>query len=228
METLFYLLKDNFPVLFTHKYFFVFAAAATEGFNLQILSGFLVGVVALSLWPTFLANVLGQFANGFLFYGIGYYAGSKPLDYWSKRHPKFEKIIAVINKHFVAHSGKTLLLTRLTISFTVAALITAGSLKYDIKKFMLYNFIGGTGWSIITMGFGYFFGEGFMYIFKYFTSATLIFMILIGVALVIFFVFKIVNKFIEKVLRFNEKIRELGDKVMHNIDRFISNEEIEN
>jgi len=224
MESIFYFLRDHFPVLFSYKYFFVFAGSAIEGFNVQILSGFLIGVGGLKLLPTFLATVAGQFVNGFMWYGIGYFAGAKPLDFWVRRHKRGRQILEKVNEYFAKHSGKALISTRITVSFTVATLITAGSLKYDLKKFSLYNFIGGTCWAIITLGFGYFFGEGFKYIFKYVANATMLLLGLVLIGFALYLIFKLMNRIFEKVLVFNEKVKVLGDKMMIGIDKLLSDE----
>ena len=225
METIFYFLQNHFPVLFSYKYFFVFAGSAIEGFNVQILAGFLIGVGALKVLPTFLITVAGQFLNGFLWYGIGYFAGAKPLDYWTKRHKKSRKALEQVNEYFIKHSGKALVLTRLTVSFTVVTLITAGSLKYNLKKFSLYNLIGGIGWSIITLGFGYFFGGSFKYIFKYIANATMLVLGLFIVGFIIYFIFKFVNKSIVRALEINGMVHDLGDKMIVNIDKFLAADE---
>ena len=199
METIFYFLKDNFPVLFSHKYFFVFAGAAIEGFNTQILAGFLVGVGGLSFIPTFLVTIAGQFVNGFMWYGIGYFAGAKTLDYWARKTKSGKRIVGWVRTYFTEHSGKAIIFTRMTVSFTVATLITAGMLKYNLKKFSLYNLIGGIGWAAITIGFGYFFGEGFRYIFQYVANATMVLLGLILIVTVCYLIFKFTNKIFEKI-----------------------------
>lgn len=222
MESIFYALKDHFPLLFSYKYFFVFAGSAIEGFNVQILAGFLIGVGGLKILPTFLVTVAGQFINGYIWYGIGYFAGAKPLDFWVRRHDKGRQILNQINEYFSRHSGKALILTRMTVSFTVATLITAGSLKYDLKRFSLYNLIGGTGWAIITLGFGYFFGESFKYVFKYVANVTLTLLGLLITAFVIYYIIKLINKSVGKVLAINERVKDLGDKMILGIDKLLS------
>jgi len=225
METTFYFLKDHFPVLFSYKYFFVFAGSSLEGFNVQILSGFLVGVGALKILPTLLVTVAGQFVNGFIWYGIGYFAGAKPLDYWTNKHKNSRKVLKQINEYFIKHSGKALILTRLTVSFTVVTLITAVSLKYNLKKFSLYNLIGGSGWAVVTLGFGYFFGESFKYIFRYIANATMLILGLFVVGFIIYFIFRFINKSVVRALEINSIAHDLGDKMMVNIDRFLAAEE---
>lgn len=226
METIFYFLKDHFPILFSYKYFFVFAGAAIEGFNTQILAGFLIGVGGLKLLPTFLVTIAGQFINGFIWYGLGYFLGAKPLNYWMARHNKSKKAIEWVNYYFVKHSAKALILTRITVSFTVATLITAGSLKYNLKRFSFYNFIGGAIWAIITLGFGYFFGESFKFIFVYVADATILLLILILVGVALYLIFKFINRILERWLTFNEKLKEVGNQVMDGLDKILSERDI--
>lgn len=222
MTALFHFLQAQFPTLFTYKYFFLFAGAALEGFNTLILGGFLLAIGKVRLVPTFLLFVSGGFINGWLWYLVGFFAGAKPIDKWIIRDEKKRKVIDRIRGYFERYSGRALILTRMTLSFTVATLIMAGSLKYSPKKFSLYNLIGATGWVVITMTAGYFFGESYKHIFIYIANITYT-VILLAVFIAFIYLVRILFKsaFVKSLL-INEKLKEMGEKIKEGIDDFLS------
>jgi len=89
----------------------------------------------------------------------------------------------------------------------------------------VYNLIGSIGWSIITLGFGYFFGGSFKYVFKYIANATMLMLGLCVVGLIIYFIFKFVNKSVVRALEIGGMAHDLGDKMIINIDKFLAADE---
>src|SRR3989338_1842443 len=159
MDAFLNFLQLNFPVLFSHKYIFLFLGAAIEGLNTMVLGGFLVSTKSIPFLPTFLVFTLGYTLNGYLWYAVGYFGGAKPIDRWVRTKPRSDKVITTVQSYFEKHSGKAIIITKFTFSLTIAALIMAGSLKYNLKRFTLYNFIGSIGWVAMTLFIGYFFGQ---------------------------------------------------------------------
>ena len=155
-----------------HKYLFLFIGAAIEGFNILIIGGFLVSTGAIDLWAAFILFIIGDIVNGYFWYTIGYFAGAKPIDKWGRKDPKSRKIIEKVQEYFEKYSGRALVITRFTFSLTIATLIMAGSLKYNLRKFSLYNLIGSVGWVAMTLFIGYFFGQSYKFFFIYLKNFT--------------------------------------------------------
>ena len=100
MESFLPFLQNNFPILISHRYLFLFLGSAIEGMNTMVLGGFLVSTGFISLWPIFFIFILGETVNGYIWYFVGYFAGSKPIDKWGRSKPKSEKIINTVQNYF--------------------------------------------------------------------------------------------------------------------------------
>ena len=225
MENILYFFEQNFPAVIEYKYFFLFLGATFEGLNSMVLGGFLVSVGKIKLLPTFLLFTLGYTFNGYLWYALGYFAGAKPIDKWVRKDKKGRKIMEKVEEYFHRYSGRAIVITKFTFSLTVATLIMAGSLKYDHKKFFLYNFIGSVGWAAMTLFVGYFFGQSYKFFIEYLKGFTY-FVVFLGGAIALVYILKVIfgSAFIKSLL-LKEKLKELSDKLKDGIDKFLSNGE---
>lgn len=225
MELVLQFLQENLPFIFAHKYWFLFLGAAIEGLNTMVLGGFLVSINSINLGPAFLLFLSGYTLNGYLWYLVGYFAGSAPIDRWGRRDPKSKKIIERVEQYFEKYSGKAIIITKFTFSLTIATLIIAGSLKYSFRKFSVYNFIGSLLWVILTMSIGYFFGQSYRFFFDYLKNLTF-FIIFFGAAVYLVYIFRkaAFSAFIRSLLA-HEKLRFLGDRIKGVVDRILSDKE---
>lgn len=215
-------LQTHFPVLVSHKYLFLFLGSAIEGMNTMVLGGFLVSTGFVSLLPLFLLFILGETTNGFLWYCVGYFAGSKPIDKWGRSKPKSEKVINTVQKYFEKYSGRAILITKFTFSLTIATMIMAGSLKYNLKKFAIYNFIGSVGWAAMTLFTGYFFGQSYKLVLE---NLTFMIVFLSG-AIALLYVLKWIlrSAFIRAIIE-HDKIIFIKNKIKDGIEKILTKEE---
>src|SRR3989338_8703490 len=225
IETFFNFFQSHFPALIHYKYLFIFLGAAIEGMNTTILAGFLASIASISLWPAFFICLTGEVINGFAWYAVGYYAGSKPIDKWGRKDKKSRKIIEKVEDYFKRYSGRAILFAKVTWSLTIATMIMAGSFKYDLKKFSLYNFLGSSVWVLIVFFVGYFFGESYKYLFDYFKNFAII-LVFLGGAITIGYLLKMIfrSAYIRSLF-ISERLKELSDKVRDGLDKFFSNSE---
>lgn len=222
MEAIFLFIQSHFPIILTYRYLFLFLGATLEGFNSLVLGGFLASIGAVKFIPLFLIFLLGEVINGYIWYFVGFFAGAKPLDRWVRNKKKGKEILEKVESYFGRFSGRALIITRLTLSLTVATLIMAGSLKYNFKKFSLYNFLGAGGWVALTVGVGYFFGEGYKLFFIYIRSISYF---LIFLAAAIFFAYLsrwfFTSAFVRSLI-ITERLREFGNRMRDGLDKILS------
>ncbi len=216
-------LQNNFPILLTHKYIFLFMGSAIEGMNTMVLGGFLVSTGFVALVPTLLIFILGETINGYIWYCVGYFAGSKPIDKWARSKPRSEKVINTVQRYFEKYSGRAILITKFTYSMTIATLIMAGSLKYDIKKFSLYNFIGSVGWVCMVLFTGYFFGQSYKLLFHYLNNFLYI-LVFLGGAIALVYILKFIFRlaFIKAILE-HDRVKYISDKIRNGLDKLLTN-----
>lgn len=225
MEEFFNFFQAIFPTLVEHKYLFIFLGASIEGMNTTILAGFLASIASVSLWPAFFICLVGEIINGFAWYAVGYYAGAKPIDKWGRKDKKSRNIIEKVEEYFKRYSGRAILFAKVTWSLTIATMITAGSLKYDFKRFAWYNLLGSVMWIGMVFFIGFFFGESYKYLFEYLKNLVLVF-IFLGGAIAIGYLLKIIFRSAYlRTLFLTERLKEFGDKVRDEIDKFLSDKE---
>ena len=225
MEGVFHFFESSFPTLVEYKYLLLFLGSIFEGLNSMVLGGFLVSVGTIKLVPIFIIFTGGYVLNGYLWYTVGYFAGAKPIDKWVRKDKKGRKIVEKVEEYFHKYSGRAIVFTKFTFSLTIATLIMAGSFKYNLKKFSLYNFLGSIGWVSLTLFIGYFFGQSY----KFFIDSIMnlsYFILFLGGAVVLVYVLKLIlgSAFV-KSLFLTEKIKELSEKVKGSIDKFLSDRE---
>lgn len=224
MEGLLQFLENHLPFLIEHRYVFIYLGTSIEGLNSTILAGFLASVGAVSLWKVMLLCLVGAMTNGFMWYTVGYFAGSKPIDRWGRKDEKGRKIIEKVEEYFHRYSGRAIIITKLTWSLTIATMITAGSLKYDLKKFTLYNFLGSTGWALIVVSFGYFFGRSYSLLVEYVKDFFLILLLLVGVIVVGYVIKKMLNKLFVRSLFLRDHWDKFSHKMKEKMDELFSEE----
>ncbi|HZZ99449.1 MAG TPA: DedA family protein [Candidatus Paceibacterota bacterium] len=224
MEAFLNWFQIHLPFLVQHKYLFLFLAASIEGMNSIILAGFMAATGAVLFFPIFLLCLLGDMANGFAWYGVGYFAGAKPIDKWVRKDEKSRKIIETVEKYFHRYSGRAIILAKLTWSLTIATMIMAGSFKYNFRKFTWYNFLGGLGWVTITFTIGYGFGAGYRSLFSAVHIGYLVLFLATAIAAIYILRHLFRSRFFRS-LSTMQKIQELGEKVREGINRIITDPE---
>jgi membrane protein DedA with SNARE-associated domain len=221
MEHFFELLQSHFPWVIEYRYVLILVGASIESLNTIILAGFLTSIGATAFLPTVLICLLGDFLNGYMWYYVGYFGGSKPIDKWGRKDPKARSIIELVERHFHRHSAKAIIFAKLTWSLTIATLVTAGSFKYNLKRFSVLNFFGAAGWVAIVFSIGYVFGHGLKSfdIVNNIVSASLF---LAGAIVLVYLLKNFFKSKYIKSLRAGEKLREIGDRLRDAIDKMLS------
>lgn len=221
MEQLISIFQDKFPLIVEYKYLFILLGATVESMNTIILSGFLASIGSVAFWPVLIICLIGEILNGYMWYLVGYFGGAKPIDRWGRKDEKSRKIIETVEKYFHRYSGRAVILAKLTWSLTIATMIMAGSFKYDLKRFSLYNLIGSIGWVATTFFIGYLFGESYQAIFVITHIGYIILFLAGAIALIYFLRHLFRSRFIHSLVTI-ERIRALSDRVKQGIDRFLS------
>ena len=215
-------LQNQFPIILEHKYLFLFLGSMLEGLNTFVLGGFLISIGKLNFWPTFSVFVIGYSINGFIWYGVGYFAGAKPIDKWLRSKPSSQWILERVQKYFQKYSGRAIVITKSTLSLTVTTLILAGSLKYNLKQFGWYNFLGSVGWVIITVTTGYFFGESYKLSLAYIKDISIALIFVLFSFMAMYFIRMTFRSAFLKSLIMTDRIKEFSYKIRDGMDKFLS------
>jgi len=229
MESVLAFLQSSFPFIIDHRYLFLFLGATIEGMNTMVLGGFLISAGTVRFLPVFSLFLLGYVINGYVWYLVGYIGGSKPIDKWGRKDEKGRRVIERVERYFEKYSGRAIVLTKFTFSLTIATLIMAGSLKYNLKKFTWYNFWGSFGWVTATLFLGFFFGESFKIFFVNFLRSVTYFIVFLGSAIALLYILKwLFKSAFVKSLFLADRIKYFSEKIKDGLDRFVSDKNSRN
>ncbi|QXV65901.1 VTT domain-containing protein [Mucilaginibacter sp. 21P] len=135
-----------------------------------------------------LAAVLGNFTG----YWFGYRTG--PMLFKRKDSWFFKKRYVTVAEEFYAkYGGTSLILGRFFPIVRTFAPIFAGIVKVDLKKFSLYNFVGGIAWVTTLTLAGYFLGRRFPQLKDYLQYVVLGLIIITTIPLIVAYVRRRLN-----------------------------------
>jgi len=222
MEHLIELIRNHFPILIEHKYIFLFISSSLEGMNTMVVAGFLVSIGGLAFIPAALICLAGEIINSYLWYGVGYFGGSKSIEWFIRNSPRKKRLVEKIRSYLEGHTGKILLIGKVTFSITIVILILIGSTKYSLKKFTFYNFFGSILWIIITFTIGHFFGQGYKYFVDYLQNISYL-ILFIGIILILTYAAESMSSlFISRALRVNDHLRRLNSRIKEGMTRLFN------
>jgi len=137
------------------------------GHSLVILSGFLVRLGTLDLWPVLILVSLGAIVGDVVGYSIGKKYGYELIRkfgrYFFITDIHLEKAKEAMNKH----TGKALIVGRFSPVTRAFTPFLAGAGDVHVNRFWLYNISGGILWSVSSVLIGYVFGASYEIVSQY-------------------------------------------------------------
>lgn len=151
-------------IFLDYGYVIMFLASYAEGGLSMLAGGFLVSLGYFNLGGVIIAMFLGDFLSDIMWYGIGYYGGSKILKKVSKIFAISDERIEKIKNKLENNAGKILIGVKLTTGLCLATMITSGIIKLKLKKFLFFDSVGSILWSAGVVVLGYFFGSSYSFL----------------------------------------------------------------
>jgi membrane-associated protein len=184
-----------------YGYPIIFVLVLIEGPIVTITSSFFAASGYFNVCILFPIIAAADLSADIIWYFIGYFGKKKILNRWGRfiglnneRLNKFEKL----NDKFKNHQGKILFIAKITHVLGFPFLINAGIFKWDIKKYILFNFYATVPKTICFILLGYFFGHASITISRYLGYGTYIGIGLFILAISIYFV---AQKFTHKIFK---------------------------
>lgn len=221
MEHILQFLQLHFPFLLEHKYVFLFLASAIEGFNTMVLTGFLVSIGGFALMPAALVCLGAEITSSYFWYYLGYWGGAKPIDWLTRSSQRRKKFVERIRSYLERYTGRILLVMKLTFSLTIVTLVLTGSMKYSIKKFSFFNFVGSVGWIIVTFSIGYFFGQGYKLYLEYFENISYLLIFAVVAITIIYAAESISDAIFMRTLAINDRLQDLNEKIKEGLNKLM-------
>ena len=186
-------------LLESYKYLLIFPIMVVEGPIITVISGFLVYLGFLNGYVAYILLVLGDLTGDILHYFIG--------KYWNKlsflkRIGKFlgynEYREKVTEEHFVRHTGKTLLVAKVSHGVGGFVQIAAGMAKVDFYEFVWWCFLGTIPKTLILFIVGFYLGSSYEKIDTYFDRVALFTCLFVAFGILYIVGRKIVKNFLSK------------------------------
>lgn len=186
------------------------------GDSLLFTAGFLASpaVAFFDIWPL----VLGSWIAAVVGDNVGYHFGSRVGRKLFRREDSilFKKAHLIkAEQLYEKHGGKAIVLARFMPVVRTFAPIVAGIGHMNLRKFMFFNFVGGTLWVFGLMFTGYFLGSLIPDVDKYLLPIVLL-IIIASVAPPAWHVYK------ENKKGIHEKIKDHLTKIKYYLTSFIS------
>ena len=104
-------------------------------------------------------RVVGDIVGDIMHYALGYYGRQRFVKRWGRFLGITLERVERLEKHFEKHSGKTLIIGKLSQGVGAVVLVAAGIARVPFRKFFLYTFIPTLPKSLIRLLIGYYSGK---------------------------------------------------------------------
>jgi len=142
-----------------YGYWIMFPLMIIEGPIVTLIAALLASFGVFDIYIVFSLSVAGDIFGDVLFYGAGRKWGMHFVQHIGRHIGITEGLVIKMEKFFVNHGGKAIMIVKSTTGLCWATFIAAGIVKMPFKKFLLYSFLGGLLWSAFLVFMGYFFGN---------------------------------------------------------------------
>jgi membrane-associated protein len=139
----------------------VFPLTVVEGPIVSILAGFLCSLGYAHLYFLLPIIVAGDLTGDCLWYAAGRWGRRGFGGRWGKFFGVTPERLLRIERHFEKHSGKTLVLGKLTHAVGSLVLVGAGVARVRPRRFLVYNLVATVPKSLALLLVGYFFGRAY-------------------------------------------------------------------
>ena len=179
-----------------YKYIVLLPVSIVEGPIVTILGGFLSSQGYLNIFAVYALVILGDLIGDSMYYAAGRFGGKPFINRWGRYIGIKPHNIEKLERHFEKHSGKTMIIGKLSHAIGSVFLAAAGLVKMPFGRFLWFNFIATVPKSLVWLLVGFYFGQAyaeFGQVLNYaaFGFAALSFFLIIAYWLMIKFIKKI-------------------------------------
>ena len=166
------------------------AGVPLPGETILLAAGFRASQGAFHLWEVMAIAAAGAVLGDNAGYFIGRKLGRAALERFGRYAGLTHARVAHMDKFFLSHGDKTILVARFITGLRVFAALLAGASRMPWREFALYNFLGAVLWSFVISLVGFFFGRSWDLLEKWIKGAGLIMLGIVVVAAIIFAVLR--------------------------------------
>lgn len=187
---------DQITELFvTYRYALIFPLTVLEGPIVTVIGSFLASQGYLNVYAVYAISVVGDLVGDVLYYGLGRFGRHGFIDKYGKYLLVPPERVKELEGHFGRHSGKTLVIGKLTHAMGVFVLVSAGIAKVPFGQYLLYNFLPTLPKSLAFVMIGFYFGKAFGEINSYLEWVAFGGTALVLLALLLYFIPKAIARY---------------------------------
>lgn len=138
----------------------------------MVSAPFLAPELQLSLWFVIVAGTLGNLAGSWIAYWVGYKGGRPMIDKYGKYLLLRPHEVDRAHEWFVKHGEAAVFFSRLVPVLRTFISLPAGIARMDFRKFTLYTFLGCLPWTAAFAILGYYAGDHWELVQKYFAPLS--------------------------------------------------------
>lgn len=147
--------SGHIPELGYWTYVVLFAMVAVEGTFAILLGAAAASAGLMRPVPVFFTAAAGNLTADCLWYLLGYLGKAEWIYHFGRRLGVRPELIERLKHALTKHATKVLFLAKVTSSFVIPALVTAGLLRIPFKRWFPYFIISETLWtgSLVLIGY---------------------------------------------------------------------------
>ncbi|MBI2757330.1 MAG: VTT domain-containing protein [Chloroflexi bacterium] len=151
----FYIKGGQLPEMGIWTYVLLAVLVAIEGPIATLLGAAAASAGLMRPWYVFFAAAIGNLTADTLWYSIGYMGRIEWLFHFGKRLGLRRDLLEHLKHNMDKHATKILFLAKLTVSFVIPSLITAGLLRLPLRRWFPALIVAETIWtgSLVLIGF---------------------------------------------------------------------------
>jgi len=177
-----------------YRYIVLFPLVVIEGPIVTVLAGFLASLGQLNLFICYPLIVVADVLGDLVMYAQGRWGGKPAVTRWGHHFGIKPETIVRLENRFKDHPGKTLIFGKVSHFFGGPILIAAGMARMRVSKFLWFNFLGTLPKSLILLLVGFYFGQAYVKLDKFFTYAGWVAAILVAIGVIVYIVISKTSK----------------------------------
>lgn len=167
------------------------AGVPVPGETILLIAGYFAATGEFHLALVMLIAATGAIIGDNIGFAIGHHYGRGFLLRWGRFFFLTPRRYEHMERYFVSHGNKTILVARFITGLRVFAALLAGASKMPWRFFFVYNVAGAILWSVVITSLGYLFGQSLPLLIKWVgRSGTILLITVIVLAVVIWHVRK--------------------------------------
>ncbi len=173
-------------IIIRYGYWIILPISIIEGPIITVIAAFLAKQGYFNVIVVYFIVVIGDLIGDLIFYYIGYFGKKLNGTFLGRIFGLTDQRIKKLEEHFSVHSGKTIMIGKLTHSMGWAVLPAAGAARMPIGRFLWFNLLSTMIKSLGFVLIGYYLGYAYQSINSYVDKIGFILFFILALGIIIY------------------------------------------